>query len=476
MHQDMEDDVPSSRPSFSTTVSPSREEMLSPSQEKEISLEPPADPADPADPAKSAGPAEPKSEASVPAFRTASNAGPPPNGGLRAWLQVLGAFMLFFNSWGLLNTFGVFQTYYESGTLFTESSSNIAWIGGIQAYMLLTVGFFSGPIYDRGYLRTLIVVGSFGVVFGLMMLSICTTYWEVLLAQGFVIGIGAGCLFVPCVAVLPTYFSSKLGLAVGLAAAGSSLGGVIYPIVMYQLIYSIGFGWSVRVLGFIALGTLLIPIALMRMRVKPPKVRALTDWSAFKDPSWGVFTVASFIGFTGIAVITFYISFYAENKKITDTKMAFYIVPIYNAASCFGRTLPNALADKTGPFNVIVPGSGIFGILMLCMIAVKTEAAIIVLAILTGFFSGVYIALPPVCFVALTKDKSKIGSRLGMGYGFIAFGMLAGGPGGGHLLGVNNPLNWTGLWIYGGVMCCVSCSMYAGLRLAKYGPKLKVKA
>jgi hypothetical protein len=25
--------------------------------------------------------------------------GPPPNGGLRAWLQVLGSFFLFFNSW-----------------------------------------------------------------------------------------------------------------------------------------------------------------------------------------------------------------------------------------------------------------------------------------------------------------------------------------------------------------------------------------
>ena len=31
-------------------------------------------------------------------------AGPPPDGGLTAWLQVLGAWMLFFNTWGILNT------------------------------------------------------------------------------------------------------------------------------------------------------------------------------------------------------------------------------------------------------------------------------------------------------------------------------------------------------------------------------------
>ena len=141
--------------------------------------------------------------------------------------------------------------------------------------MVLIVGFASGPFYDKGHLRILLFVGSFGIVFGHMMLSLCTNYWEVLLAQGFCVGIGAGCLFVPSVAILPTYFNTSLGLAVGLAAAGSSFGGVIYPIVLYRLIDSVGFGWSVRVIGFIALGTLLIPLTIMKMRFKAPKARAL---------------------------------------------------------------------------------------------------------------------------------------------------------------------------------------------------------
>jgi hypothetical protein len=154
-----------------------------------------------------------------------SPGGLPPDGGLKAWLQVAAGFMLFFNTWGLLNTFGVYQTYYESGGLFQASSSNISWIGSIQAFCLLVVGFVTGPLFDKGHLRLLLVVGSFGIVFGHMMLSLCHTYWQVLLAQGFVIGLGAGCLFVPAVAILPTYFKNKLGLVVGLAASGSSMGG-----------------------------------------------------------------------------------------------------------------------------------------------------------------------------------------------------------------------------------------------------------
>ena len=398
-----------------------------------------------------------------------------PNGGLQAWLQVFGASMLFFNTWGILNAFGVFQTYYESGELFTKSSSDISWIGSIQACMVLTVGCVTGPIYDRGHLRALLLIGSFGVVFGHMMLSICHSYWQVLLTQGIAVGIGAGCLFVPSVAILPTYFNTRLGLAIGLAAAGSSFGGVIYPIVLFRLIDRLGFGWSVRVIGFIAFGTLLVPITVMKLRVKPPQARKLVDWSAFTDVPFMLFAVTCLIGFMGLYTILFYLSYYAEDQHITDTNMAFYLVPIFNGASCFGRTLPNALSDKTGPFNLIAPGSTIVGILILCMLKVKTEAAIIVLAILVGFFSGVFIALPPVCFVALTKDKTKLGTRLGMGFGIISLGTLAGAPCGGSILGAADPLNWHGLWIFGGVCGLVAGILYAALRVSRTGWKLNVK-
>lgn len=75
------------------------------------------------------------------------------------------------------------------------------------------------------------IAGSFLTVFGYMMLSLCTELWQVILTQGVCVGIGGACLFIPGVAILPTYFRKRLGLAVGLAASGSSLGGVIYPIV-----------------------------------------------------------------------------------------------------------------------------------------------------------------------------------------------------------------------------------------------------
>lgn len=100
----------------------------------------------------------------------------------------------------------------------------------------------------------------------------------------------------------------------------------------------------------------------------------------------------------------------------------------------------------------------------------------IVVALLFGFFSGIFIALPPVLFVALTQDKSKIGTRIGMGFTMLGIGVLAGGPGGGSILG-NNPkdLHWNAVWIYAGVCTLGASATFLALRFVKGGFKLKVK-
>jgi MFS family permease len=68
-----------------------------------------------------------------------------------------------------------------------------------------------------------------------MMTSLCTQYWQTIVAQGIVIGIGNGCLFVPSVAILPQYFTTKNPVVHGIAASGSSIGGIIMPFVFVRL-------------------------------------------------------------------------------------------------------------------------------------------------------------------------------------------------------------------------------------------------
>lgn len=109
------------------------------------------------------------------------------------------------------------QTYYESGALFQTSSSNISWIGSLTAFLLLLTSPIAGPIFDRGYFRELLLFGGFLIVFGQMMLSLSKEYYQAVLSQGVAIGIGTGCLFVPSIAIVPQWFSTKTGMATGIA-------------------------------------------------------------------------------------------------------------------------------------------------------------------------------------------------------------------------------------------------------------------
>jgi predicted MFS family arabinose efflux permease len=128
----------------------------------------------------------------------------------------------------------------------------------------------------------------------------------------------------------------------------------------------------------------------MQQRVKPQKARELFDLTAFTDVHFMLFTFGTFVGFIGLYVAIFYISYFAQASGITDASLSFYLVPILNAGSVFGRTLPNWLSDKTGPFNLIMPGAFMCGILLLCMLSVHTVGGIVVVTLLFGFFSGTF--------------------------------------------------------------------------------------
>jgi hypothetical protein len=57
--------------------------------------------------------------------------------------------------------------------------------------MILLVGVIAGPLYDMGLFRTLVISGSALIVLGWMFTSLCTKYWQVMLSQGVLIGMGA---------------------------------------------------------------------------------------------------------------------------------------------------------------------------------------------------------------------------------------------------------------------------------------------
>ena len=74
-----------------------------------------------------------------------------PEGTLRGWLSVLGAFFSMFVTFGYLNSFGVYQNFYQRQFLQDYPPSTIAWIGSLQYFLIFGCGIFAGRLFDAGY-------------------------------------------------------------------------------------------------------------------------------------------------------------------------------------------------------------------------------------------------------------------------------------------------------------------------------------
>lgn len=125
----------------------------------------------------------------------AATAKKPPNGGLTAWLRVMGCFFVFFITWGVASTFGAYQAYYQTDLLSDSPPTKIAWIGTTQSTLLNVAGIISGALFDRGYIRPLFITGATLMVLGQFMLSLAKEYYQVMLAQGICIGLG---MYIDC--------------------------------------------------------------------------------------------------------------------------------------------------------------------------------------------------------------------------------------------------------------------------------------
>ena len=357
----------------------------------------------------------------------------PPNGGLSAWLSVFAAFLLFLIAWGPSTGFGTFQAYYQRDLLSTFSPSVISWIGTVNATLLISAGVLAGPLFDRGYVRHLMALGCFMAVFGEMMLSLSTEYYQIMLAQGFCSGIGAGLLYVPGIALINTTFTTKRALAMGLVTSGASLGGVLFPIIFIRLQPRIGFPWTVRVLAFIQLACAAVALGLLFSQIPAPKpkpARHLIDWPALKERTFQAYGVANFLMFMAYFIPLFYVPFFASQALDTSEELGFYLLAVLNAVSAFGRIGSSLLSPKLGVTRVLLVSVIASSVLLFGWIGVHNLGGFVVFCLLFGLFSGVLISANPVVVAhpVVSPTPNVIGTRLGMQWLATSLGVLVGAP------------------------------------------------
>ncbi len=143
-----------------------------------------------------------------------------------------------FVTWGLITSFGIFQSTYEE--MLGVGPSTVSWIGTVQIFTLLVLGTLSGRASDAGFVHECVLGGTLLIVLGMFMASLATEYYQLFLAQGICIGVGMGILYIPGLSVPSSYFKEKKPLAVAIIASGAGSGGLVYPAMVQQLLPRVG--------------------------------------------------------------------------------------------------------------------------------------------------------------------------------------------------------------------------------------------
>jgi MFS family permease len=237
-----------------------------------------------------------------------------------------------------------------------------------------------------------------------------------------------GLTMAPCMAATGQYFNKNRGAALGLAVAGSSVGGVVFPIALSKMLANekLGFGWSVRICGFLMLAVVLPACAMVRARL-PPRSGKFFLPSAFRELPYVCLIGSVFLIMLGLFTPFFYLPTFAVEHGMS-TQLASYLVAILNGSSFFGRVLGGLLADKFGRLNLLMGAGVCTGVLIFCWQKMTTNATMILFAVLYGFFSGAIVSLMSAALAQVPKDARNIGTYMGMGMALVSIATLIGPP------------------------------------------------
>ncbi|RSM07900.1 hypothetical protein CDV31_008392 [Fusarium ambrosium] len=396
----------------------------------------------------------------------------PPDGGVRAWTQVAMGWIVIFTTWGYVNSFGSFQSYYTS--VLPQSSFDISWIGSLQVWLTFFGSAFSGRLLDAGLFVPTFLIGSTMQLLGIFLMSISTKYWQLMLTQGLLTGFGGGIIFSPSLALVATYFDKRRGIAIGLVTTGNSIGGLVYPLVVRELLPILGMPWTTRVLGFINLTGFCFVAVFMRPRLPPRKSGPIIDWDAFKDKLYVSYVAGLFFFVLPVYYTFYYLASYGRDALGLSYADASLLTTLINGAGLPARVLVPIIADRIGPLNTIAPAGFCVAVVAFSWLAVHDIAGIWIFTTFYGLASGAFQSLMPTGVASITKRLDAMGTRIGMCFSIISFAGLTGPPIGGRIQSATKD-DYTGAHVWAALCSSVCVGLLLLARVLKVGWKPHVR-
>ncbi|KAJ8095748.1 hypothetical protein PM082_022855 [Marasmius tenuissimus] len=357
-----------------------------------------------------------------------------PEGGARAWFVIVGLACCLFTSYGYINAWGVFQTYYEQNLHIGLTPATISWIGAAQRAMFFFSVVIVRRLFERGYYEQYFMPASILLVASLVLTAECTEFWQMLLCQGILSGFTAGCLVGNISGMCAQYFRKRYELALAFTFGGATLGGVVYPVVAGIMLPELGFPWTMRILGWIGFVALAITNITVRRRIKPAKRETpYVSLKPLKKPAFALYCMALIFQIIGFYTFTTFVASTAVTKGVASPEFGYFLIAVMNATIGLGRVASRWVAPKYGPFNVIITSLAMSGVILVCgWTMVETEAELLTFTVAYALCAAPHNALAyeSIYLVGGTGDMSL---RIGLFNLFASIAGLVGPPTSGEI-------------------------------------------
>jgi MFS family permease len=354
------------------------------------------------------------------------------------WFVVAAAFAVTFVGFGSAYTFSTFVASLQ--TEFAASRGSVSLVFSLAGFLYFALGIVSGPLADRWGSRRLAVIGMILTGAGLAVAGAARSLLEVYAAYGVGVGLGVGCSYVPALGAVQRWFSTRRGLASGLAVSGIGVGTLVMPPIASVLIEAVGWRDAYFVLGGLAA---IVGIGMALLIENDPRDRGFApdgdplQADARTLPPAGAsvreaVTSRRFAGLYAACVICSFGAFvpfvhlvpYAVEHGIPPSS-AVLLLGAIGVGSTVGRFFLGGLADRMGrrlALLIMFVGMGLAQVVWAFSFG---RASLALFALAYGVFYGGWVALLPAVVMDYFGGRNVSGI-IGVLYTSVAFGTLIG--------------------------------------------------
>lgn len=364
-------------------------------------------------------------------------AGGTPGQAFRGWWVVFGTFSVLFLVYGSAYSFPAFFDALQAQ--FNASRGDVSSVFGLSGLLFFSIGALAGPIADRLDPRWVIGIGVVLTGGGLIVGSLATELWQVLVGYGLGVGVGIGFAYVPSIGPVQRWFVRRRGLASGMAVAGIGVGTLAMPPIATAIIAAsdwrtayLSLGIATIVLGLLATRLILASPEQIDQHADgdpaPPPLpggakrvlSGLTLRQAVRTKPFVILYLASLSLAFALFLPFVHLVPYAMDRGIAKPT-AVILIMLIGAGSIAGRFLLSGLADRFGRRPSLI--AMFFGLAAMFALwwAVEAFWLLAVFAVVFGTCYGGYVALAPAVLIDYVGPRSAA-SSIGALYTSVALG------------------------------------------------------